>query len=86
LFVLVLLAPDLSAAGYLLGARIGSVTYNVVHIYVWPLLMLAFAVYHGESSIQQLALIWAAHIAIDRMLGFGLKYPTRFQDTHLQRI
>jgi hypothetical protein len=86
LFVLVLLAPDLSAAGCLLGARIGSVAYNVVHIYAWPLLMLAFAVYHGEPSIQQLALIWAAHIAIDRMLGFGLKYPTRFQDTHLQRI
>jgi hypothetical protein len=32
------------------------------------------------------ALIWTAHIGVDRLLGFGLKYPTRFQDTHLQRI
>jgi hypothetical protein len=22
---------------------------------------------------------------LDRMLGFGLKYPTRFKDTHLNR-
>jgi hypothetical protein len=30
-----------------------------------------------------LSLIWAAHIGLDRMLGFGLQYPTRFKDTHL---
>jgi Domain of unknown function (DUF4260) len=30
-----------------------------------------------------LSLIWIAHIGLDRMLGFGLKYPTRFKDTHL---
>jgi hypothetical protein len=34
----------------------------------------------------QLALIWLAHIGADRALGYGLKYPTRFQDTHLQRV
>jgi hypothetical protein len=28
-------------------------------------------------------LIWTAHIGFDRMLGYGLKYPTRFKDTHL---
>ena len=31
-------------------------------------------------------MIWIAHIGMDRMLGFGLKYPTRFSDTHLQRV
>jgi hypothetical protein len=30
-----------------------------------------------------IALIWIAHIAFDRLLGFGLKYPTQFKDTHL---
>jgi hypothetical protein len=33
-----------------------------------------------------IALIWAAHIGMDRMLGFGLKYPTEFKETHLQRV
>jgi hypothetical protein len=27
--------------------------------------------------------IWIAHIGFDRMLGFGLKYPTHFKDTYL---
>jgi hypothetical protein len=30
-------------------------------------------------------LIWIVHIGMDRMLGFGLKYPTGFKETHLQR-
>jgi hypothetical protein len=28
-------------------------------------------------------LIWTAHIAMDRALGYGLKYPTAFKSTHL---
>jgi hypothetical protein len=32
------------------------------------------------------ALIWLAHIGLDRALSFGLKYPTFFKDTHLQRV
>jgi hypothetical protein len=32
------------------------------------------------------ALIWLAHIGLDRTLGYGLKYPTFFEDTHLQRV
>jgi hypothetical protein len=34
----------------------------------------------------QLALIWLAHIGVDRLLGYGLKYPDRFRETHLQRL
>ena len=30
--------------------------------------------------------LWALHIGADRALGFGLKYPTGFGDTHLGRI
>jgi hypothetical protein len=34
----------------------------------------------------QLGLIWLAHVGADRLLGYGLKYPTGFRDTHLQRV
>jgi hypothetical protein len=37
----------------------------------------------NRPAIVSLSLIWIAHIGLDRMLGFGLKYPTRFNDTHL---
>jgi hypothetical protein len=33
-----------------------------------------------------LALIWLAHIGIDRALGYGLKYASGFGFTHLGRI
>jgi hypothetical protein len=34
----------------------------------------------------ELALVWLVHVGADRALGYGLKYPTRFEDTHLQRV
>jgi hypothetical protein len=41
----------------------------------------------GEAGLPvQIALIWAAHIGVDRLLGYGLKYPTAFRDTHLRRV
>lgn len=80
LFVALFLAPDLAILGYLAGVRVGSATYNAVHTYVGPIILIAFAV------TRPFGLIWAAHIAIDRLLGFGLKYPTTFKDTHLQRL
>jgi hypothetical protein len=32
------------------------------------------------------ALIWVSHIGFDRRLGYGLKYPTPFRDTHSQHV
>ncbi len=39
-----------------------------------------------ERVAVQLALIWLAHVGVDRALGYGLKYETVFKDTHLQRV
>ncbi len=86
IFVLLLLAPDLGMMGYLAGPRIGSITYNAVHVYLWPLALMAFGLLAGLALAIQLALIWSAHIGMDRLLGFGLKYPTAFKHTHLQRV
>jgi hypothetical protein len=40
----------------------------------------------GYEVLMWPALIWLAHIGMDRSLGYGLKLPTAFQDTHLGRI
>ena len=40
---------------------------------------------HHELA-RALALIWAAHIGMDRALNYGLKYPTQFKDSHLRRV
>ena len=92
LFAALLLAPDLSMLGYLGGPRLGALAYNALHILVAPVLLLAAGVYAGGGTpvsgnlLLHVALIWIVHIAIDRALGYGLKLPTGFQDTHLGRI
>ena len=80
-FALLFLLPDLSMLGYAAGIRVGAITYNVVHTYVGPLVLAAYSFGSNRPAIVSLSLIWIAHIGFDRMLGFGLKYPTRFNDT-----
>jgi len=84
--IVLALAPDLSMLGYLGGDRIGALSYDVAHAYVGPLLLASVGVLGGIDLAVQLALIWGAHIGADRALGYGLKYPTGFKQTHLQRL
>jgi len=83
LFAILFLTPDLSMLGYLGGVRLGAATYNAIHTYVGPLLFIGYFILTGHTQLVPITLIWIAHISFDRMLGYGLKYPTRFQDTHL---
>lgn len=78
-------APDLSMAGYVLGAKYGAWIYNVAHTYVLPLLMVGFG-WLIEPSIWPIACIWLMHIGIDRALGYELKSETGFSMTHLGPI
>ncbi len=82
LFAVALLAPDLAMVGYLAGARLGAALYNAAHWYGGPLLLWLLL----PGWPVAVPLIWAAHIGLDRMLGYGLKYPTGFHDTHLGRV
>jgi hypothetical protein len=84
--VLLFLVPDLSMLGYLGGPRIGALAYDVVHTYALPVALALAGVLGDIGVATQLALIWLAHIGLDRLLGYGLKYPSGFKDTHLQRV
>lgn len=86
LFALLFLAPDLFMLGYLLNTRIGSALYNLGHTLFIPLTLLAAALYLQHPTAAAVSLIWTSHIAFDRLLAYGLKYPTSFKDTHLQHI
>jgi Domain of unknown function (DUF4260) len=86
LFIALLLVPDLAILGYLRGVRVGTVLYNLVHTLTGPLLLIGYAILEKTPWLLPYGLIWSSHIGLDRLLGFGLKYPTRFNDTHLQRV
>jgi len=86
LFALLILAPDLSALGYLASPKVGATTYNLAHTYSLPVFLGVIGVVTDADHALQVALIWLAHIGFDRAMGYGLKYPSAFKDTHLQRV
>jgi hypothetical protein len=86
LAALLILAPDLAFVGYAAGPRIGAYAYDALHTMIGPLALGAFGVVADERVAIEIALIWLAHIGVDRALGYGLKYPVSFNETHLQRV
>jgi hypothetical protein len=85
-YFILFLAPDLSFAGYLAGPKEGAIIYNAAHSYMAPVALMTTGFASAEPLVLSLALIWLAHIGIDRALGYGLKYTAGFGFTHLGRI
>lgn len=85
-FAIFLLTPDLTFAVYALNKNAGSVAYNLAHFYGFPALVAAFSLLTGSALGLQIALIWFAHISMDRTVGYGFKYLGVFKETHLQRV
>ena len=86
LLLVLALAPDLAMLGYLAGPRLGAISYDVAHTYALAVPLAAVGLVAGLDAAAAIGLVWIAHIGVDRALGYGLKYPTRFEDTHLQRV
>jgi hypothetical protein len=82
LFAALWLVPDLSMMGYFVGPRLGANCYNAVHSYLLPT-ALGIAALLFQPAALPFAMIWFNHIGVDRLLGYGLKYPTAFEHTHL---
>lgn len=85
-FILLLFAPDVSMIGYLRNETIGSLCYNVIHTYVLPVALGLIAWWLNFELGWQLAIIWLAHIGLDRFVGYGLKYPENFKTTHFSKV
>ncbi len=86
LFAALWLVPDLSMLGYLDGPCTGARIYNAFHTYVAPGVLALCSLLPGTHGALPIALIWANHIGVDRLLGFGLKYADGFGFTHLGRV
>ena len=83
LFLVLFLAPDLGAIGYIGGARTGAITYNLTH---HKGLAVAFYLVGALASVEAMQLIGViilAHSSLDRVLGYGLRYTDSFDHTHL---
>jgi len=85
-FALLFFAPDLSMAGYLAGPAVGAICYNLVHHKAVGISLYIAGVLMGSAPLQFAGLILVAHSSLDRVLGYGLKYPDAFVHTHLGMI
>jgi len=86
LFVALFFWPDVFMLGYLADVKLGTRVYNLVHAEALPIALAGVSLGLDWGRAIAFALIWLAHIGFDRALGYGLKYPTFFKDTHLQRV
>ncbi|HDX9627408.1 TPA: DUF4260 domain-containing protein [Bacillus cereus] len=86
IFLVFLLAPDLSMLAYGINNHVGAKIYNIFHTYIISIVIAIIGVYFKIDTVIMIGLIWTAHIGMDRMCGYGLKYETDFKDTHIQRL
>ncbi|WP_017187560.1 DUF4260 domain-containing protein [Alkalibacillus haloalkaliphilus] len=86
LFFVLLLSPDVSMLGYLFNNKVGAMLYNYFHTYTTAIIVILLGLLISNQTALAVGLIWLAHIGMDRMVGYGLKYPTEFKDTHLNRV
>lgn len=86
LFALLLFVPDVFMLGYVRDVKLGALIYNIGHAYVLPVALLGASLVAGWELGVLIGLIWLAHIGLDRTMGYGLKYPTEFKDTHMGHV
>jgi hypothetical protein len=86
LFAVLFFVPDISFAAYLAGREAGAFIYNAAHSYLAPVALMTVGFIATDSLVLSIAMIWLAHIGLDRALGYGLKYEAGFSFTHLGRI
>lgn len=81
-----LLLPDLSMIGYLADTKTGARLYNLFHNKLLAILILIGGFWFHISWLALAGVILLGHSAMDRMLGYGLKYDDGFKHTHLGQI
>ncbi len=81
-----LLAPDLGILGYLAGPRVGAFSYNLLHHKAIAVTAFVLGTYLASPPLQLAGVIILGHSSLDRVLGYGLKYPDSFRHTHLGTI
>jgi hypothetical protein len=81
-----LLLPDLSMIGYLFNTSVGAILYNIAHHKGTAITIGIIGFVLTSQGLLLAGIIFFGHTAMDRLLGYGLKYSDNFQHTHLGRI
>lgn len=78
--------PDISMLGYAINNKTGAFFYNLFHHFGVAIFVYIAGMFFSIHYVSMIGSILFAHSAFDRILGYGLKYPDSFQNTHLGKI
>lgn len=78
-----LLLPDLSMLGYVANPQIGAGLYNFFHHKFVAIVVLILGYWLDSQALSLSGIILFGHSAMDRALGYGLKFSDDFKHTHL---
>jgi hypothetical protein len=80
------LVPDIGMLGYLVNPQVGALTYNLLHHKAVAVTLYVVGALVGSQPLQLAGVIILGHSSLDRVFGYGLKYPDSFKHTHLGQI
>lgn len=86
IFFLLLFVPDLPLLFYGIDKRFASIAYNIVHSFIFPLVLMLLSYFNEYQLGLQISLIWLAHIGMDHVFGYGFKYLGQMKENHFSRI
>lgn len=85
-YAALILTPDIGMLGYLVNKKVGAITYNIFHHKALAICVAALGLLVGSTPILLAGIILFGHAAMDRMMGYGLKFYTGFKNTHLGEL
>lgn len=85
-FPALILLPDIGMLGYLAGPKAGAWVYNLFHHRGLAFALWVAGLMAASPLLQLTGLIMFAHVAMDRIFGYGLKYEKGFAYTHLGEV
>ena len=86
IWLLLFFSPDISMLGYLVNAKVGAISYNIFHHKAIAITLVGMGFFMKIEVVMVIGILLFAHSSFDRMMGYGLKYYSSFNDTHLGKI
>jgi len=83
LYPALLLLPDIGMLGYAVNTTVGAFVYNLFHHKGIAILIGIAGLALANPTLLLAGVILFGHSAMDRMMGYGLKYKNGFAFTHL---
>ncbi|WP_266366967.1 DUF4260 domain-containing protein [Tellurirhabdus rosea] len=81
-----ILLPDVGMLGYLVNPRVGALTYNLLHHKGIAVLVGMAGLLTAQPVLTLSGILLYGHASMDRLMGYGLKYPDNFKHTHLGQL